>query len=539
MARKKDFTIGGAPLPPVSTHAEIGAPSDACFRLPLPHGAVKTYSFHEHLGHGYDEIVHACVQSIAQMIQVGRPEPYSIRTIVESGVRHWFGFCRDHVRACATALTLGSIDTRTVEAFIAWLHMRLKSDGERWSPNTQRTVYAKVKTVLGDLGDRRLLPSDDLFPTNPFPRATALENRRAYIPPLSDRERERIIKVLTVETSQIFDGTHASSLRVRIALCAFAILLKTGLNPTPLLEIPRDPLKAFDDHPRANRKILKTFKRRSNKETLTPLHKPELDELRVVSLDIYRLYMKVVELTEPHVCKATSSEVRQRLWITPSKDESARGLSVEDLSQVASDFTDRHSLIRDDGTRLKMTSQLFRNTRINRTWRASKGDLLATARSADQTPDVTDRYLTVTPDMREEHRLAGEIMVRSLVEAGRIDVQKTPISSCRDPYNGHRAPKDGKACVDFLSCFRCKSQVITGDDLYRLFSFYWAVWNERERIGAKGWRKVFSWIVRVIDRDVAPRFDSQMVQEAKTRARSDPHPMWRSREALLAIGSVV
>lgn len=537
MARKKDFTIGGTPLAPIAARSTVAAPADVSLRLPLPHGETKTYSFSDHVGRGYDEIVYACVQSVAQMIKVGRPEPYSIRTTVESGLRHWFAFCRDHVNAGTVALALGSVDKRTMEAFIAWLHLRLKPDGERWSPNTSRTVYAKVKTVLGDLCARRLLPSDDFFPPNPFPRATAPENRRAYIRPLSDRERERIIGALAVETSQIFDGTHTSSLRVRLALCAFAILLKTGLNPTPLLELPRDPANAFMDHPRVNRRILMTFKRRADKSTLTPL---ESAESRVVSMDIFRLYMKVLELTAAFRKRTNTPAIAERLWITERLDGSVRGLSIEDLSRAASDFTTRHTLVRDDGTRLKMTSQLFRNTRINRTWRASKGDLLATARSAGQTPAVTDRYLAVTPDMLEEHRLAGEVLVQTLVEAGRAGLEKTPVASCRDPYGGDKAPKNGKACVDFLSCFRCKSQVITSDDLYRLFSFYWAVLNERERIGAKNWKKVFAWIVRVIERDVVPRFDNQkMVQDAKARARTDPHPMWRSREALLAIGSVL
>lgn len=537
MARKKDFSIGGAPLARIATRSTVAARADVKLQLPLPHGQTKTYSFSDQLGHGYDEIVHACVQSIEQMIRVGRPEPYSLRTTIESGLRHWFAFCRDHVNGGAATLALGSVDKRTIEAFIAWLHLHLKPDGERWSLNTARTAYAKVKTVLEDLCARRLLPSDDFFPPNPFPRATAPENRRAVIRPLSDREREHIIKALTPETSQIFDGAHGSSLRVRLGLCAFAILLKTGLNPTPLLELRRDPTKAFMEHPRVNRRILVTFKRRADKNTLTPL---EPAESRVVSLDVCRLFLKVAELTAPYVGKAIDPEIAERLWIFEQANGSVRGLSVEDLSGVATDFTNRHTLVRDDGTRLKMTSQLFRNTRINRIWRASKGDLLATARSAGQTPAVTDRYLAVTPDMLEEHRLAGEVMVRTLVEAGRVCLQKTPVASCRDPYGGDRAPKNGKACVDFLSCFRCKSQVITSDDLHRLFSFYWAVLNERERIGAKSWKKAFAWIIRVIDRDVVPRFDDQrMVQEAKARARNDPHPMWRSREALLAIGSVL
>jgi hypothetical protein len=506
-----------------------------CISLPLPHGQLREFSFESDIGLGFDEIISACVQVVEQMIEAGRPEPYGIKTIIENGLRQWFAFCGEYVAQTRTHLTLASVDRALIDAFVAWLSSQWKVNGEKWSMNTSRTVYAKTKTVLNDLCVRRLLPpADAIFPPNPFPRATALENRRAYIRPLSDLERERLIGALAPEVGQVFDGTHPSSQRIQITLCVFAILLKTGLNPTPLLELPRNLSTAFMDHPRANRKVLVTFKRRAGGgETTTPLQPANS---AVVALDIYRLIQKVAELTTGLAASAESSDIATRLWLTETQSGGVRGLYLEDLSGVASDFTRRHKLKRDDGTPLKMTSQLFRNTKINRIWRASRGDLLATAKSVGNTPAVSNGYLDATPDMLEEHRHAGEVMVNWLEEAGRAALSKTPVASCRDPYDGERAPRNGKACIDFLSCFRCKSQVIVGDDLYRLFSFYWAVLREREIIGAPKWRKVLAWIVRIIDRDIAPRFAPELVDAAKTRARHDPHPMWRSREALWAIG---
>jgi hypothetical protein len=184
-----------------------------------------------------------------------------------------------------------------------------------------------------------------------------------------------------------------------------------------------------------------------------------------------------------------------------------------------------------------MSSQLFRNTKLNRVWRASKGDLLATAKSGSNTPHVAERYLTVTPDMLEEHRLAGEVLVETL--SGNVPREATPHSGCKDSINGELAPQNGEHCVDFLSCFRCKSQVILQDDLYKLFSFYWALFAQRSHVGSDNWKKLFGWIVRIIDRDISPNFDAKVVAREKARARMEPHPMWRSPSVLAALRSVL
>lgn len=538
MARKKDFTQGGGlpspitVLPAVDPRREIGW----ALTLPLPHGIERVYSYQTQVGLGYDEILSLCVQSLRQLIKAKKPEPLTIKSTIESGLKNWLLFCQEQASS-GKEITAVSIDKKFMEEFIGWLLMRVKPNGDKWSRNTARTTYSKMKVVLEDLSIRQLIPpAEKLFPVNPFPRATAIENRRGYIRPLSDGERETLIKVLAPEVAEIFDGTHPGSFRVQLCLSVFAILLKAGVNPTPLLELPRDLSKGFMDHPRMNRKILVTTKRRASKDITTPL---ENTESRVVSLDTYRICERFVEKTAHLVAKAGPG-IAQRLWLMETPEGEVRGISVEDLSQVSQAFTSRHNLRRDDGSPLKMTSQLFRNTKLNRIWRASKGDLLATAHSGGNTPAVAERYLAVTPDMLEEHRLAGEVLVETLLDAAAGGTPaKTPVAGCRDPYDGDLAPKNGKACVDFLSCFRCKSQVITGDDLYRLFSFYWAVLGERDRIGSKAWKKVFAWILRIIDRDIAPKFDAEFVEREKERARQIPHPMWRVPEVTLAIGSVL
>lgn len=457
MAKKKDFSAGGPPARPVAPalpqSATLQRGTPCTLVINLPHGAVAEFDFAEFLGQGFDDIVSAITLVMRVMVAQGTPEPLSVRTIASGGVIHWFRFCSERARSKSTP-TLASIDRDLLDTFTGWLRTRVMPNGEVWSLNTSRTVYQKVKTILKALVDRKLIRGKGLFRRNPFPGATNINLRRNHIRALSDTEREKILRPLAVEVAQVFDGAHPGSVSTQIGLCAFAILLKTGLNPTPLLEIPRELDKCFISHPRVNRRILLTFKRRAGKHTSTPL---EPAESRVVSLDIYKLCQRVRSLTHATSERAVGSLVEGRLWVY-EVGGAPRGMSTEMLSSIANAFTSRHQLVRDDGTRLKMSSQLFRNTKLQRIWRASKGDLLATAHSGSNTPASAERYLGVTPDMVEEHRLAGEVLVDMLSAPPQRDA--TPHSGCKDAFYGDLAPKNGSPCVDFLSCFRCKSQVI-------------------------------------------------------------------------------
>lgn len=536
MAKKKNFDIGGpapSPIIPITPVRAALPAENATFTIPLGDGRTKFFDYAVYLGRGFDDTVFAVVGVLRAMVDAGRPEPHSLHTIVNCGLKNWWSFC------CEIALqgnppTLSTIDGSTMEMYASWLSMRLKADGDRWSKNTARTAFAKTKTILTALLKRKLLIDSAMFPRNPFPGATSLQNRRGYIRPLSDREREHILKPLSYEVSQIYDGTHSGSAMARLCLCVFAILVKTGLNPTPFLEIPRDLTQCFLQHPRINRKILVTFKRRAGEHTMTPL---ETEETKVVSLDIYKLCERIVELTKEVASEAVGTELEGRLWVYKMGNGNLRSLSTEELSNAALAFSKRHTLIRDDGTRLKMSSQLFRNTRINRIWRLSKGDLLATAKSASNTPGTVEGYLVVTHEGLQEHRLAGEVLVETLsTQTQRVP---TPHSGCKDSLNGEFAPKNGEHCIDFISCFRCKSQVILQEDLYKLFSFYWALFSQRTLIGSQKWKELFAWIIRVIDRDITPKFDAKIVAHERQRARNQPHPMWRSDAVLAALRSVL
>lgn len=134
----------------------------------------------------------------------------------------------------------------------------------------------------------------------------------------------------------------------------------------------------------------------------------------------------------------------------------------------------------------------------------------------------------------------GEILAREL-EAGDIGAvsEPTPAGRCRDNTNGEFAPKNGSRCTNFVKCMQCRSYVVTAEDLYKLFSFYWLLVNERKAIGNRRWSRQYASILRTIDRDVVERgvalkvFTRSEAESARRRALDLPHPYWAERGSLL------
>lgn len=213
-------------------------------------------------------------------------------------------------------------------------------------------------------------------------------------------------------------------------------------------------------------------------------------------------------------------------------------------------FEQTTDLRADDGSPLVLNLSRLRKTLENRLWRLSGGDPFAVARLMGHSVRVADHhYLLPTPEMERNHKFLGEALVATWSGRHTTDVgdpsrtviaENTPVGRCKDPWAGELAPKDGKPCMDFLSCFRCASYVIVEEeaDLYRLYSFYWFLVRERARVGASRWAKVYGWIVRLIDEQVTARFDGGRVKAAREKARVDPHPFWRDTNTLEAARAV-
>lgn len=207
------------------------------------------------------------------------------------------------------------------------------------------------------------------------------------------------------------------------------------------------------------------------------------------------------------------------------------------LKLAAKKLVTDYGLVDTDGQPLRINISRLRKTFANRIFELLAGDLMTTAIALGNTPQVAGRnYLAPSADARRNWQFMGEIMVQELLSRTIGATYKTtPMGRCGDPVNGQYAPKrEGEACFSFLNCLRCKHYAVTGDDLHRLFSFYFRVFAERPRMNKRRWAQEYAHIPRLIDDYIVAEglrrgtFKSAVVEAAREQARRDPHPFWSS-----------
>jgi hypothetical protein len=529
MAKRKDFSLGQISPEKIVLLQTVNPEAilKTSFQLNAQNGRNKVFDFSRFFQRGIDEIASACVQSL-DLLQQNNLEEETVRGAANS-IMDFLSFCAS---ACENQkekkLDLDWVSKIGIRLYVSYVKQKKMRSGEFLSPNSQRSIYAKVAIVLKDLQNRRLLKGTNLFPVNPFPGSTAKSNSTRIIEQLSRVEKKSVVEALAKEMFLIYDEEHSASIRIQFGIGILSIMLKTGTNLTPVLEICRIEDRVLFPHPFVNRLVFRTVKRRGATERNLPLQE---EVFKTSPIDVARIYRHFLSKTETLAGCNAASPITYYLWIYKSNGNLTR-MSMQDVVSAARYLQNKYQLFRDDGSPLLIGAQMLRNSFGNRIWALSGGSLANTAASLGDTLQVASGYLAVSNEMLSEHKFAGEIMIANLRSDAFSSVATTPVASCADTINGDLAPKTGESCVDFLSCFRCKSQRIAEQDLYRLFSFYWAVLFERDRIGSKIWRKNFAWILRVIERDIVPKFSSHVVSKEKEKARTNPHPMWRSIDML-------
>lgn len=318
------------------------------------------------------------------------------------------------------------------------------------------------------------------------------------------------------------------------------IALHTGRNTIPLLEMGRGCLRP---HPKDDTVFLVLWKRRgynTSKVALRAESKAEriLESIPSVRINVERLIRRVMVLTEPLASEAPD-DIKDRIWLYRRRATSSEGqvsaLQVRQLDVGISRLVTEYSLKDSDGKPLRINISRLRKTFANRIFDLTDGDLATTAAALGNTPRVADQnYLAPSEDARRNWRFMGETLVQELLtETIGASYKDTPLGRCSDPVNGQFAPKrEGVICMNFVNCLRCKHYAITAEDLHKLFSFYFRVLAERNRMDKRRWAREYAHIPRLIDHYIIAEglrrgaFKAAAVDAARERARTEPHPFW-------------
>lgn len=518
--KPRAFDAESAPsLPPSKTNVDLPESSDGRRRC----------EFRPYYGKGCDQIVYACQSALDQMAERSRSSrgqsisANSVHAFYSNGLRSFLPFCTIMATALERDLSLLDVDRALIERFIA----HVTAGGGK--PNAQRAKYGHAKSVLMHLARQRLI-ANDIFPRNPFPRANHSAVGEA---PLSTGERKAVTKALKTDMQRILAGTGELT-SDELAVCLLSIAARTGLNPAPLIQLHVD---CIQPHPiKADRYVLVSFKKRGNATHVQSLRYSKDLELIVTALpDVARIIRMVVER---NARVRAASAYPTSLFVYARRDTSSAvttRMSAHALGVHAHSFVGRHEITNADNQPLVLNTMRLRKTFANRVFELSGQDPFVTARLGGHTPKVSnDAYLEAPIESESNWRLMGEVRTNERMSYGKSgDVETTPVASCKDTLRGDLAPKNGSDhCQKFLACFRCKSFVITADDLHRVYSLYWMLVRERKRVGANAWSKQYRHIIRIIDRDVAPKFAPELVDKVRSHAETTPHPFWADPRTL-------
>lgn len=529
----KNQKLFSAPAPvEVTTTAPVSVDATSLvIDLPENPTGFRSIDLNPWLGKGINAWVWACAGQLRAFLASKAVTTTTVVGYWKIGMRYFF----EYLEASGAAFEPRALEPRNILHYIGWI-----MDHQDWSYSTQKGSYGAAKSVLSALVRRGIVQAhEDLFPGNPFPDSNS---RRNGAKPLSQTERLRLAMALRDDIIAIHKCAFADTDSAAMVVYLLAVAIRTGANPTPLLEASRDCLRDHAFMP--NMMLMELFKRRGNATKLLQLRYSKAhDGSLAVPMDGVALLRKALLLSESLVVTARP-EHKDRVWLYRADRSTIAGkVTVLKGSLVAygiAALIERHGLKADDGQPLRLNLSRLRKTLEHRLWALSGGDLIATAALMGHDPKTADiHYLACTQQMRENATFVGEALpdIYDHGLTGSTDRKvipilpgKSPTGRCKDPYHGDKAPKNGEPCDDFFSCFACKSYAVVGsfEDLHRLFSFYWFLEREMNHARTEVWRAEFRNTITLIDRFTADKFDADLVAAAKERARADPLKFWAS-----------
>ncbi|KJG06168.1 hypothetical protein UB33_10975 [Photobacterium angustum] len=512
------------PLNPVVNYPNLGSSG----------GNGHNFDFSPYYGKGYDDITNRAFYTAKALLK--NTDAFTEQTQICYLTRGFACFAEYlALFRCATGedLTQADLTPELIEQYL--LHLK----GSELTFVSQKEIYSKLKSLLTRMKEKgywsavgNINLNSDFFPRNPFPNS----NKRGGggQKPLTEHDKRKVVVALKQAIKPIYNKTEPLS-AYELTVCLLAVAIQTGINTSPLLNMTTE---ALSDHPlKESRKLLTVFKKRGNATQLHNLRKSEeLEVVQGIKLDVAYLIEAIIE-RNALIREATNSDLVFVYETTSGSRGTKRGtatsLSIQRLDQYINKFIKQFDLKDEDGRTMKLNVSRFRKTFINGIYELSGKSLLIAARQAKHSGTGTlDHYLQAPEQSKRNLGLMGEIRVKELTSTE----PSVPVGHCKDPKHGDKAPKDGTFCNDFLGCFRCKSFVITGDDLYKLFSFYWAIIRNRDEFGRKDWKRHLKNVLRIVDKEVVPEFAKlgqlQRVAAEKERARTNPHPYWQNLDML-------
>ncbi len=449
---------------------------------------------------------------------------------------------------------LYQIDSETVLKFLTWLSLQIvpygyRNAGKPLSTAHKRTIYNGIKALL--INRQRLAPNTVspllAFPSNPFSNIAKAVGRRE---PYSKNEQQVLLEAVNRDLRQFHTTGTACLTQLQVLVVhLIAFGLTTGLNLQPLLELRRDSLKP---HPLPDREVLVTFKRRgwtthSISTKLIEEAPPATEKISAVPKSVSGHFRALCSFTE-HLVDSVDVNLSAYLFLYTvsrgNKKNEVHRLTPRAAKAGLAAFVRRHALKDSAGKKIELCFARLRPTFATELYERTKDIRAVSAALGHASTETTSRYY-VSPsiDGYRDYAMVLDAMYSSYTQVrtskgvilaadGSIPADKiegllksgysTGIAHCRNPFRD-----DDDVCKKFFACFSCPNMLVFEDDLWRLFSFYEKILSERGKLKHDHWMRTYAPIVRRIDSDISPLFPANKVEEARRRAKQNPHPAWR------------
>jgi hypothetical protein len=483
-------------------------------------------------GTQYEQWSRAWLQTIDHVVREGI---IALATCVKLGNIHsvFFRFLGE-LRLTTPPASPKELEPRHFKLLRQWLRATYPA------PNTVVNYHNHIKYVVLAMMNTGLVSGfeDEFFPRNSLKRAPPSSASE----PLSETELERLVQALKRDLIDLHKGEFSRSSGAAMTVYFLVIALRTGGNPTPLLELTRQSLKP---HIVPGMMRLDLAKVRASKTYTTPLRAGDQegdaeqpDVIIGVPMDGVAILNRVLEISSPLVDRADQS-IKDHMWLfEPERSQSdVLCLTQAHVDKNIPSFVRRHDLRGDDGELLVLNVSRLRKNKAQQLLRISGGDLAMVALLLGNTPVVAGRnYLSITPEVRAEGAaFVGEVLEATLAgstDSGRNAVSATPVARCKDTKNGAFAPRTGADCDQFIHCLGCSSFAIVKSlpDLHRLFSFQAFLQAEisyyPQDDAFDEWRAHRRRLVQLIDSFVESAFPAELVASARAKTAIGLHKFW-------------
>lgn len=514
----------------------------------------KSLDLQNWLGQGIDAWVWATINCLLALLKSGTRSPSTVRRYSD-GMKQFFNF-----------LTLGGKKVTIVEPshlnplhitqYIGWIKNQGKVKG--LSDESVRGNYQGTKSTIKEMIIQGLISG---HPSRFFPHA-ALSNgngKDSRHTALSDTEQQRLAAALKADLVELHHGKLKLPPSEIITNRYLIVVMRTGGNVTPFLELNRNALKP-GLLPGTMR--VRTFKRRGFKVEERAVKRGHIVETpTVIPADAAAVLQKTIVETEILIKEAPPS-LKNRVWLYARSHYNGGNQRVGCLNQstlklgIAS-LIKRRGIVDDKGLPLVLNVTRLRKSFGKRAFRISNGDLFATAEILGDTPRVTDyNYLGIDNQLEAEGAefVGKELMIhlrgdgthfrqKPVMQLGKIqETSKTPVASCQDTLYGTHAPKDGSNHCDlFIRCLFCPSFAVVGelDDLWRLFSYQIFAKGELGHIDmdygpaatsdfrVERLKNLYRLGISFIDDFTVKAFGHKLCMQAKKMAARELHPFWK------------